>query len=95
MFDRGTIGEFDDTKSIIVPKNTLVAYEAAKGGTVDKSYIDLTSASPTWTHLQIDTEISYADLRRNGFKSIAKLTVFAEEALKNKMFFNILVQLTL
>lgn len=89
MFDRGNIGEFDDVKSIIEPKNTLVAYEAAKGGTVDKSYIDLTSAYPTWKHLQIDTEIPYADLRRNGFKSIAKLTVFAEEALKNKMFFNI------
>ncbi|GAB6989360.1 hypothetical protein [Paenibacillus pini] len=89
LFDRGSIGEFDDFKTTENPKNTLVAYDAAKGGTVDKSYIDNIASNPIWKHKQVETEVSYADLRRNGFKSIANLTVFAEEALKNKMFFDI------
>jgi hypothetical protein len=89
MFDRGTVGEFDDTKTIETPKNTLIAYDATKGGTVDKSYIDLKPTYPTWKHKQVETDITYVDLRRNGFKTIANLTVFAEEALKRKMFFDI------
>lgn len=89
MFDRGSVGEFDDYKTIEALRNTLVAYDAAKGGTVDKSYIDVNAVLPTWKHSQVETEISYADLRKNGFKTVAGLTVFAEEALKNKMFFDI------
>jgi len=89
MFDRGSIGEFDDYKIIESAKNTLVAHEASKGGTVDKSYIDISKTVPTWKHRQIESEISYVDLRRNGFKTIAGLTVFAEEALKNKLFFDV------
>lgn len=89
MFTRGTVGEFDDTKTIETPKNTLVAHEADKGGTVDKSYVDLKPTTPTWKHLQVETELSYADLRRNGFKTIANMTTFMEEALKQKMFFDI------
>jgi hypothetical protein len=89
MFDRGSIGEFDDYKSNVMAKNNLVAYDAAKGGNVNKSYIDFSALAPTWKHKQVDTELKYAELRRNGYKSIATLTVFAEEALKNKMFFDI------
>ena len=89
MFDRGSIGEFDDYKIIESAKNTLVAHEASKGGTVDKSYIDISKTVPTWKHRQVESEISYVDLRRNGFKTIAGLTVFAEEALKNKLFFDV------
>lgn len=89
MFDRGHIGEFDDTKIIETPKNKLVAYDAAKGGNVDKSYIDIKATAPVWKHKQVETEISYADLRRNGYKSVANLTVFSEEALKNKMFYDL------
>lgn len=92
MFDRGSIGEFDDYKLNENPKNTLIAHDAAKGGNVEKSYIDVKAAAPIWKHKQVETEISYADLRRNGFKTVANLTVFAKEALQNKMFFDIFSQ---
>jgi hypothetical protein len=89
LFDRGTVGEFDDFQNTTMPKNTLVAYDAAKGGNVNKSYIDVSVTLPTWKHKQVETELKYIDLRRNGFKTVANMTVFAEEALKNKMFFDI------
>ncbi|PZT57489.1 hypothetical protein [Paenibacillus silvae] len=92
MFDRGSIGEFDDYSLNEVAKNTLVAYDTAKGGNVEKSYIDVKAVAPTWKHKQVETEISYADLRRNGFKTVSNLTVFAKEALQNKMFFDIFSQ---
>ena len=84
MFDKDSIGEFDDYEIEKTPKNTLVAYDAAKGGNVNKSYIDGSILKPTWKHGQVETELSYAQLRRGGFKSIAQLSVFAKEALDNK-----------
>ena len=39
MFDYDSIGEFDDYIINKDPKNTLIAYDAAKGGNVHKSYI--------------------------------------------------------
>src|SRR5574344_2470507 len=84
MFDYDSIGEFDDYTINKTPSNTLVAYEAAKGGNVYKSYIDNSALTPTWKHAQVETEISYAQLRRGGFKNIANMTVFAKEALDNK-----------
>ena len=84
MFEMDSIGEFDDYVINKTPKNTLVAYESAKGGNVYKSYIDTSALTPTWKHAQVETEISYAQLRRGGFKSIANMAVFAKEALDNK-----------
>lgn len=84
MFEMESIGEFDDYVINKTPKNTLVAYESAKGGNVYKSYIDTSALTPTWKHAQVETEISYAQLRRGGFKSIANMAVFAKEALDNK-----------
>ena len=84
MFDMDSIGEFDDYVINKTPKNTLVAYESAKGGNVYKSYIDTSALTPTWKHAQVETEISYAQLRRGGFKNIANMAVFAKEALDNK-----------
>lgn len=84
IFDMDSIGEFDDYTINKIPKNTLVAYEAAKGGNVYKSYIDTSALTPTWKHAQVETEISYAQLRRGGFKNIANMAVFAKEALDNK-----------
>lgn len=84
MFEMDSIGEFDDYVINKTPKNTLVAYESAKGGNVYKSYIDTSALTPTWKHAQVETEISYAQLRRGGFKNIANLAVFAKEALDNK-----------
>ena len=84
MFEMDSIGEFDDYVINKTPKNTLVAYESAKGGNVYKSYIDTSALTPTWKHAQVETEISYAQLRRGGFKNIANMAVFAKEALDNK-----------
>lgn len=90
IFVRDTVGEFDDTEGHKDPKNTLIAHEAAKGGTVDRSYIDISVLKPTWKNRQVETDISYADLRRNGFKSIATLTTFMKEACQNALFFDAL-----
>lgn len=90
IFDRGTVGEFDDVEGHKAPKNTLVAHEAAKGGTVDRSYIDITVLKPTWKNRQIESDISYVDLRKNGFKSIATLTTFMKEAAQNALFYDAL-----
>lgn len=84
MFNEDAIGEFDDIEFEKAPKNTLLAYESAKGGNVRKSYIDGSVLKPTWKHAQVETELTYGQLRRNGFKSIANAAVFAKEALDNK-----------
>lgn len=89
MFDRGSIGEFDDEEFIKTPKNTLEAHEAAKGGTVDRSYVDFTAIKPITKNRQIETDLSYVDLRKNGFKSVATLTTYAKEALQNALFYDV------
>ena len=64
-----------------------------KGGNVDKSYIDTSLLAPVWKHKQVETSVSYADLRRNGFRSVATLTTFAQEALKDAMIADIFTTL--
>lgn len=93
MFERGSVGEFDDYETTVSPKNTLVSYEAAKGGNVDKSYLDISVLKPKWKNRQIETEITYADLRRNGWKSVALLTTYANDALHNAMFRDIFTEI--
>lgn len=91
MFERGTIGEFDDYEATILPpKNTLNAIEAAKGGNVDRSFLDVSVLKPVWKNLQIETDISFAEVRRGGWKTIATLTEYAVQAFKNKMFYAVL-----
>lgn len=54
MFDRGSVGEFDDYEGIVMPiKNTMMAYEAAHGGNVEKSYLDFTVLKPQWKNRQV------------------------------------------
>ena len=89
MFDRDSIGEFDDEEFTKTPLNTLEAHEAAKGGTVDRSWIDFTAIKPIVRNRQIETDLSYVDLRKNGFKSVATLTTFAKEALHNVLFYDV------
>lgn len=93
MFERGSVGEFDDIQVNQVSKNTLKAHSAAKGGNVEKSYIDPQAFTFNWEHKQVETEITYAALRQNGFKSIATLTNFALEALQNEMVGDVFTQL--
>lgn len=89
IFERGSIGEFDDIEYVGTPKNTLEAHEAAKGGTVDRSWIDFGAVKPITKNRQVETDLSYVDLRKNGFKSIATLTTYAKEALQNALFYDV------
>lgn len=54
MFRMGTVGEFDDYQANYIPQNTLVAHEAAKGGNVDRSYLNFKTITPTWKNLQVN-----------------------------------------
>lgn len=89
MFNQGTIGEFDDYEVTTTPENTLLAPLAAKGGNVEKSYLDISVITPVWKNRQVEAEISYQDMRRNGWKSIALLSEYALATLKNTMFSDI------
>ena len=88
IFIRGSVGEFDDIEGHKAPKNTLIAHEAAKGGTVDRSYIDISVLKPIWKNRQVETDISYVDLRKNGFKAVATLTTYMKEACQNALFYD-------
>jgi len=92
MFERGSVGEFDDVEYNREAKNTLIAHEAAKGGVVDRSWIDMSAVYPTWKNRQVETDLSYVELRKNGFKSVANLTVFMKESCQNALFYDVLVQ---
>lgn len=83
-FDRGMIGEFDAYEAYGAPKNTLIAYEAAPGGNVPRSFLDLSATEPKYVNLQVETDLDYADLRRNGWKTVARLTEYAVNALRFK-----------
>lgn len=89
MFDVGNIGEFDEKMYTGVPKNTLVAHNATRGGNVPKSYVDPELFTPKSTMLQVETELNYSDLRRNGFKTIAKMSELTRDSLEQEMFFSL------
>lgn len=93
IFEVGSVGEFDDVEYNKSAKNTLVAHEAAKGGVVDRSWIDISAIKPVWKNRQVETDLSYVDLRKNGFKSIANLTVYMKEACQNALFYDLLSQI--
>ena len=67
----------------------LKAYDAAKGGNVPKSYLHYETIKPVWRNKQIEADLSFVEVRRNSWKSIATLTTFMTEALKNQMFYDI------
>lgn len=94
LFDEQDIGEFDDVDLMYAPKNTLVAYDSSKAANVDKSYIDFSRGTTFKNHLQVETEIRYADLRRNGYRSIARISNYAVEALSNKRFVTVFDAIT-
>lgn len=93
IFDRGSVGEFDDAEYTKTPKNTLVAHEAAKGGVVDRSWIDFSAIKPVWKNRQVETDLSYVDLRKNGFKSVAGLAVYMKETCQNALFYDVFSQI--
>ena len=38
----------------MTPKNTLVAYPAAPGGNVDRSFLDISVLQPVWKNRQVN-----------------------------------------
>ena len=87
LFDQNTIGAYDDFEAYkLPPKNTLVAHEAAFGGNVERSFLDITALVPQYKNYQIESDLSFADLERNGWKTVALITEYAVAALKNKLF---------
>jgi hypothetical protein len=86
IFNMGSIGEFDEKIYTGLPKNTIKTYDAVRGGNVPKSYVDPGVFTPVKTSLQVETELNYSDLRRNGWKSIAKMTELTREAFEQEMF---------
>lgn len=85
MFDQDSIGEFDDHR-VEAYENTLVAHDAIPGGNVDRSYLNHKVLAPTYFNLQVETEVSLADLRRGGYKTVANLINNAKEALELAKF---------
>ena len=74
-------------------KNTLVALRAAKGGVVDRSWLDFSGLKGTWKNRQVETDLSYVDLRKNGFQIYANLTVFMKEACQEALFYDVFSQI--
>jgi len=89
IFDMGTVGEFDESRFTGVPKNTIKVYDANRGGNVPMSYVDPTIFATKKVQLQAETEINYADLRRNGWKSIAKMTELARDSFELELFYRL------
>lgn len=86
IFDMGTVGEFDENKFSGLPKNTIKVYDSVRGGNVPKSYVDPGLFNSVKVALQAETELSYADLRKNGWKSISKMTELTRNAFEQEMF---------
>lgn len=89
MFNMGSIGEFDEQKHTGLPKNTIKVHDAVRGGNVPKSYVDPTLFTPTKVSLQAETELNYSDLRRNGWKSISKMTELTRDSFEQEMFYRL------
>lgn len=89
IFDMGSIGEFDESRFTGLPKNTITVHDAVRGGNVPKSYIDPGLFETKKVSLQAETELNYADLRRNGWKSIAKATELTREAFEQELFYRL------
>ena len=89
MFAMGSIGEFDESSYTGLPKNTIKVYDAVRGGNVPKSYVDPGLFTPVKFALQAETELDYSDLRRNGWKSISKMTELTRESFEQEMFYRL------
>lgn len=91
ILDLVSIGEFDKLKVYGTPKNTLVAYESApRTGNVNKSYIDYAQGTVKETHLQIETKLPMANLRRDGAYGVALLASYALQEFNRAKFRTIL-----
>ena len=83
MFDQDSIGEFDDVYAEVAPKNTIQVYDAVQGGNVYRSFVDFTNIKPQWFNLQAETDISLRDMRKGGYKTVANMVNYINEAGAN------------
>ena len=91
LFDEGgNVGEFDDTYGVFDPKNTIQAHEAILEGNVDRSFIEHRMIKPEWVNLAAETDISMLDLRRGGYRTVATLVNYIQEAFEWKRIATIL-----
>lgn len=84
MFSSGSIGEFDDARYEVTPKNTIQVYDSIPGGNVDRSFIDFSALTPTWRSLQAETDVKLQEIRRGGYRTVATLVNYIREALEYK-----------
>lgn len=84
IFDEDSIGEFDDYREEIDPKNAIVAHDAIIEGNVDRSFLEHRIGVPVWHNLAAETDVTMQDLRRGGYRSVANLTNYLREALEMK-----------
>lgn len=89
IFNMGEIGEFDEARYTGLPKNTIVVHDAVRGGNVPKSYVDPSLFTPVSVALQAETELNYSDLRRNGWKSISKMSELTRNAFEQELFYRL------
>ena len=82
LFDTDSVGEFDDYRVEVEPKNTIQVYDAISGGNVPRSFIDHTVLKPEWTTLQAETDITLESMRRGGYKTVSNLISYINEALE-------------
>ena len=82
MFDTDAIGEFDDYRVEVDPKNTIQVYDAVTGGNVDRSFIDHKVLKPSFQTLQAETDLSLEQLRRGGYKTVANMVNYINEAFE-------------
>jgi hypothetical protein len=82
LFDTDSIGEFDDYRVTVDPKNTIEVYDAITGGNVPRSFIDHKVLKPTFCSLQAETSLKLEDIRRGGYKSVANMITNINEAFE-------------
>lgn len=82
LFDTDSIGEFDDYRVTVDPKNTIEVYDATIGGNVPRSFIDHKVLKPTFCSLQAETSLKLEDIRRGGYKSVANMITNINEAFE-------------
>lgn len=75
------------------PANTLQSYEANPGGNVPRSFVNLAKPASVTKILQIETDISFDDIKRNGWKSVAMLTDYATASFRNRMLADTFAQI--
>lgn len=82
LFDTDAIGEFDDLRIEVDPENTIQVFDAVNGGNVDRSFIDHKVLKPTFKNLQAETDLSLEQLRRGGYKTVANMINYIDEAFE-------------